>query len=429
MKSLALLGGDPVRKEAWPKWPVSDENEEKALLKVLHSGNWWRHSFGQGVALTEDEAHLQSTVARFQHEFAQYRGCEYGICAANGTVTIEMALRAAGIKPGDEVIVPAYTYIATASSVLMVGAVPIFVDIDPNTYNIDPQRIEEAITERTRAIIPVHFGGQPCDMERICQIAHNNNCVVIEDAAHAHGSSYQNKPVGSLGELASFSFQNSKPVTAGEGGIITTNDEKYAEIIESLLWAGRKKGEPWYRHYILASNYRMTEFQGAILSEQLKRLDSQIDVRMDNGRYLDGLLSEIEGVSPLDFQGSTTRHTFHVYMFRYDPKAFANKPKERFISALIAEGITGVMGGYTNALYQNPVFLEKNFMGGSYPVVPSIYPQDINFADFEDKCPVTERACRSEAVWVLQNMLMGKREDMEDIYRAIKKIQTQAEKL
>ena len=165
METLAILGGTPVRTAPWPKWPVSDEREEELLLEVLRSGNWWRHSYGQGVELSEDED-SPSTVARFQKAFARAHGCKYGICAANGTVTLEIALRAAGVKPGDEVIVPAYTYIATATAPMMVGAIPIFVDIDADTYNIDPRCIEEAITEHTTAIVPVHFGGQPCEMDR-----------------------------------------------------------------------------------------------------------------------------------------------------------------------------------------------------------------------------------------------------------------------
>jgi dTDP-4-amino-4,6-dideoxygalactose transaminase len=422
MDKLAINGGTPVRNIGWPTWPVSDGLEEKGLLEVLHSGNWWRHSYGQGVELEEDETQLRSTVAQFQHLFANDRGCDYGICAANGTVTLEMALRAAGIRPGDEVIVPPYTYYATASAVLMVGAVPIFADIDPDTYNVNPARIEEAISDRTRAIIPVHFGGQPCDMDAIMAIAKKHDLVVIEDAAHAHASSYNGKQVGSIGNMASFSFQNSKPMTAGEGGIITTNRKDYAESIESLVWAGRKKGQPWYKHFVLASNYRMTEFQGAILIAQLSRLHLQTAQRIGNARYLDSLLNGIDGISPLAYMLETTKHTYHMYIFRYNPVSFNGLTKDQFVAALQAEGITGVMAGYTDPLYKNPVFINKNFMGGEYPMIPAVYPKDIQYADFEERCPVTERACSSEAVWLGMNMLMGNKKDMEDISIAIQKI-------
>jgi dTDP-4-amino-4,6-dideoxygalactose transaminase len=190
MDTLALLGGTPVRIRPWPVWPVFDEREEQALLKVLRSGNWWRHSYGQGVELDEDEATSASTVGQFQRAFARAHGCQYGICAANGTVTLEIALRAAGVRPGDEVIVPAYTYVATATAPLMVGAVPIFVDIEPDTYNLDPSRVLEALSPRTRAIIPVHFGGQPCNMDAFSALGRQAGLAVIEDAAHAHGASY-----------------------------------------------------------------------------------------------------------------------------------------------------------------------------------------------------------------------------------------------
>lgn len=423
MENLALLGGIPVREKNWPVWPISDSSEEKAILDVLHSGNWWRHSYGQGVELSEDETISGSTIIKFQRLFAKDRGCDYGICAANGTVTIELALRAAGVCPGDEVIVPPYTYIATASAVLMVGAIPIFADIDSETYNLSPERITEAISDRTRAIIPVHFGGQPCDMDAIMSIAKKYNLIVIEDAAHAHGSSYKESPVGSLGDLASFSFQNSKPITAGEGGIITTNVMNYAETIESLVWAGRKKGAPWYRHFVLASNARMTEFQGAILIAQLARLHSQTSNRMENAGYLCNQLYTIDGISPLKYCAETTKHTYHIFMFRYNPKYFNGVPKSKFVSALQAEGLSGIMAGYTNPLYKNPMFLEKNFMGGSYPMIPSIYPREIHYGDFEELCPITEKACASEAVWLSMNMLMGDKCDMDDIYQAIKKVQ------
>ncbi len=287
MNHLAIHGGERVRAAPWPQWPIFDAEDEQLLLDVLHSGNWWRHSYGEGVELAEDETDPKSMVARFQRGFARAHACKYGVCAANGTVTMEIGLRAMGIKPGDEVIVPTYTYVATATAVLMVGAIPIFVDIDPDTYNMDPACLEAAITARTAAVIPVHFGGQPCDMDAINALARQHNLKVLEDAAHAHGSSYKGQKCGSLAEMGSFSFQLSKNMTAGEGGIITTNDLDYAETCEMLVWAGRKKGHPWYQHFVLASNARMTEFQGALLLGQLRRLPEQNARRTVNARRLD----------------------------------------------------------------------------------------------------------------------------------------------
>ena len=423
---LALLGGIPVRTAPWPRWPVSDEREERAVLEVLRSGNWWRHSYGQGVELAESEENPQSMVARFQRAFARAHDCKYGVCASNATVGLEIALRAAGIKPGDEVIVPAHTYVATATAPLMVGAIPIFVDIESDTYNMDPRRVAEAITERTRAIIPVHFGGQPCDMEAIQALAGKHNLIVIEDAAHAHGSSYNGRKCGSLGALASFSFQASKNMTAGEGGIITTNDAEYADTCETLVWAGRKRGQPWYRHFILASNARMTEFQGAILLAQLERLEEQLKQRMTNGLLLNDLLSDVDGIDPLAVQPTTTAHSFHIYMFRYRPGVFAGVSKQRFVEALQAEGISGAFAGYTTPLYANPMFVNKAFLGGGWPVDAFEHGRRINYAWFAERCPVAERACSSEAVWIPQTMLLADASAMHDITAAIKKIQAKA---
>jgi dTDP-4-amino-4,6-dideoxygalactose transaminase len=429
METLALLGGEPVRTAPWPPWPVHDDREEQAVLDVLRSGNWWRHSYGQGVELAEDEGRPQSTVARFQQAFARAHGCQYGICAANGTVTLEIALRAAGVMPGDEVIIPPYTYIATATAPLMVGAIPIFVDIEPDTYNIDPRRIEEAITDRTRAVIPVHFGGQPGDMDAINALAKQHDLVVIEDAAHAHGSSYQGRKCGSLGNLGSFSFQLSKNMTAGEGGVITTNSAEYADTCESLVWGGRKLGQPWYRHFVLASNARMTEFQGAILLAQLERLQEQREKRTANARLLTGLLNEVEGIEPLITLPTTTAHSYHLYMFRYRPEAFAGVEKNRFVAALQAEGIAGAFAGYPTPLYANPMFVDKHFFGGPWPVDAWDHGREIDYAAFAERCPVSERACESEAVWIPQTMLLADEDGMHDIAKAIGKIRVCSEDL
>ena len=429
MSQLALRGGSQVRTAPWPQWPVFDEEDELLLLDVLRSGNWWRHSYGEGIELAEDETTPKSMVARFQREFARAHDCMYGICAANGTVTMEIGLRAMGIRPGDEVIVPAYTYVATATAVLMVGAVPIFVDIDPETYNIDPICVEKAITQRTTAIIPVHFGGQPCDMDAINDLARKNNLKVLEDAAHAHGSAYNGRKCGSLADMGSFSFQLSKNMTAGEGGVITTNNTDYAEACEMLVWAGRKKGHPWYQHFVLASNARMTEFQGALLLGQLRRLPDQNARRETNARLLDDLLESIEGIAPLKTRPSTTSHSHHIYMFRYQSEAFARLDKRRFVSALQAEGITGAFAGYTMPLYENPMFTERNFFGGSWPLDTWEHSSQLDYATFKEHCPVSERACATEAVWIPQTMLLADEEAIHDIANAIKKVQAHTEEL
>jgi len=419
MNTLAINGGKPARKKPFPAWPVFDRAEEKALLKVLHSGKWWRFAFGQGVNLAEPEKGERSQVAMFQEEFARYHDCRYGIAAANGTATLEMGIRAMDLGIGDEIIVPAYTYVASATCVLQNNLVPIFVDVDPDTYNIDPDRLEKAITKRTRAIMAVHFGGQPADMDRIMALAGKHHLPVIEDAAHAHGCEWKGKKAGSFGLFSSFSFQASKNMTAGEGGIICTNDRKIAAECDSLMWAGRKVGRPWYEFHRLGWNYRLTEFQAAILRCQLRRLGIHNQRRMKNARSLSAKLEKLEGIRPLVHDRRATMHGYHIYMFRYD-EAKTGLARKDFIAALVAEGIPA-SSGYTFPLYKNPMFLKKNFINGGFPLGTK-YHADINYASFAKKCPVAERACKSEAVWLPQNVFLGTEKDMEDVAKAVKKV-------
>ncbi|MBN2309391.1 MAG: DegT/DnrJ/EryC1/StrS family aminotransferase [Candidatus Hydrogenedentes bacterium] len=419
MANLAINGGEPLRKTPFHGWPVFDAREEEALLGVLRSGKWWRFAFGQGVSLAEPEEGERSQVAEFQEEFARFHDCAYGIAAANGTATLEMGIRALDLDVGDEVIVPAYTYIASATCVLQNNLVPIFVDIDPDTYNLDPERLEEAITERTRAILVVHFGGQPADMDRILAIAAAHDLHVIEDAAHAHGCEWNGRKAGSFGRFSSFSFQASKNMTAGEGGILCTNDAAMAEACDALLWAGRKVGRPWYEFHRLGWNYRMTEFQAAILRVQLSRLDEQIRHRQRAAQFLSDRLGPIEGVAPLVQDCRTTLHGYHLYMFRYDEQA-AGLPRNAFVEALAAEGVP-VSTGYSYPLYRNPMFVEKRFINGSFPL-GTPYHDDMDYAGFAERCPVAERACAHEAVWIPQEVFLGDDSDMDDIAGAIEKV-------
>ena len=419
MSQLALNGGTAVRTEPFHAWPVSGKEEEAALLRVLRSGKWWRFAFGQGVEMTEAEGEDASETVKFQAEFADAHGCRYGIAAANGTGTLEMGIRAMDLEIGDEIIVPAYTYVASATCVLQNNLVPIFVDIDPDTYNIDPKRAEEAISDRTRAIMVVHFGGQPADMDAFMGIAERLGIPIIEDAAHAHGCEWRGRKAGSFGLFSSFSFQASKNMTAGEGGILCTNDRGIAEACDSLLWAGRKVGRPWYEFHRLGWNYRITEFQSAILRCQLGRLDDQVRLRMKRAEYLSEQLAQIEGIRPLVRDKRTTLHGYHIYMFRYDENKIGVK-RGRFISALEAEGIPA-FSGYTFPLYRNPMFLNKEFINRSFPLGTQ-YHEDIDYAAFAEKCPVSGKACQSEAVWLPQNIFLGTQDDMDDVVRAVQKV-------
>lgn len=418
-ETLAIRGGTPVRTQPFPAWPVHDQNEEEALLRVLHSGKWWQFAYGYGAEL-EERGDVRAEASRFQDEFAAAHDCRFGIAAANGTATLEVALRAMDIGPGDEVIVPPYTFIASASSILQVGAVPIFVDIDPTTYNLDPARVEAAITPRTRALMPVHFGGQSADMDAIGAIARRHGLRVLEDAAHAHGAEWKGRKCGALGDAGSFSFQASKNMTAGEGGIITTNDAALAELCRSYLWAGRMAGRPWYEHHRLGWNYRITEFQAALLRVQLGRLAEQTARREQNACYLAAQLdARFPELQPARRDPRATRVAYHLFLTRYRPDAGGGMPRQDWLAAMNAEGIP-CSGGYAHPLYRNPMFLEHDFWKGGFPCVPP-FARDINYADFAALCPASEAACR-ESVWFTQNMFLGTRADMDDILAAMAKV-------
>ncbi len=396
---LAIHGGEKTIKKEFP-WPVFDESDIQAVADVLKCGVW-------------GDPDVSGLVARFEREFAAYCGARYAAASVNGSVAIRLGLIAGGVNPGDEVIIPPYTFIATATVVLEANCVPVFVDIEPDTYNIDPVRIQEAIGPKTKAVIPVHFGGLACDMDRIMAIARQHNLAVIEDACHAHGAEYRGRKLGTIGDAGCFSFQSSKNLTSGEGGLTITNDQALYETIASLRNVGRLKGHQWYDHFNLGCNYRMTTLQAALLLSQLRRLEDQTRRRDENGRYLAGLLSEIDGISPLARGRGETRHSYHLFIFRYDAAKFNNLPKPEFARWLAAEGVPAFMG-YPRPLYKQPLFLEKKFY--SYAI-----PAEVDYSAV--RCPVAEKACTEEAVWISQQALLGDRSDMESFAEAVRKIQ------
>lgn len=393
MDELAIKGGKPVRKKPFPSWPVFGKEEGRALLDVLNSGKW-------GIGGTKN--------AEFAQAFAKWLGVKRVVTCTNGTAAIEIALRAAGVSPADEVIVPAYTFVATASSVLSIGAVPVFADIEPETYMIDPAMIERAITPKTRAIIPVHIGGAPANMGAILKIAQEHNLRVIEDAAQAHGAEWRGKRIGGMGDMATFSFQSSKNLTAGEGGAISTDNEELGEDAWSIMNCGRRKDRQWYEHFILGSNFRMTEFQAALLLKQLPRVERQMKVREKNATYLKKRLAEVEGITPLKPYPEVTRHAYHLFIMRYDKSAFGGVHKSKFVEALNKEGIP-LAPGYTIPLHELPAIRSYRL-----PYVTLDYSKT--------SLPVTEHACKEEGVWFHQSVLLGTRKDMDDIVDAMLKV-------
>lgn len=401
MGSLAIQGGLPVRTGPFPHWPVWGSEEEEAVLQVVRSGAWWRVG-GQ-------------EVERFEQEFAEAHGARFGIANTSGTVALRLALWACGLRAGDEVIVPPYTFLATATAVVEQNATPVFVDIDPETYNLDPSLVETAITPRTKAVIPVHFAGCAASMEALLEIGRRHKLSVIEDAAHAHGGAWRGKGLGSIGAMGCFSFQDSKNMTAGEGGIVITNDEALAEECRSIHNFGRRPGGAWYEHNLMASNYRMTEFQGAVLRCQLGRLKEQTARREANAARLTARLAQIPGIAPQPRGDDETVKAYHLYLFRFDAEAWGIS-RETFVKAMNAEGIP-VSAGYQIPLYRQPIFSAPDF--GPYTAGLEQNPA----LDYRQvHCPVAERACESEGCWMHQAVLLGSERDMDDIANAFEKV-------
>ncbi len=417
MAKLAIHGGAPVRERLFIAWPAYGEREKQLLEEVLESRIW---GF-PGV-----EKLVGSKVKELEEKFANFNSSSYAICCTNGTVSLEIALKTMEIGPGDEVIVPALTWVATAQAVLLVNAVPVFVDISPETYCIDPEKIEEAITERTRAIIPVHLYGKVADMDAVMDIAKKSRLKVIEDCAHQPGSEWNGKKVGSIGDVGAFSFQSSKVMTSGEGGMIVSDDKTIAQRCRSYVnvWNVYNEDSPnTNKHAYFGSNARITEFQAAVLLAQLERLDEQIKRREDHAKYLSTELSKIPGIELLTDNPKVTRQSYYGYIFKYKKEEFDRKPLESFMKALKAEGIPA--NNLYEPVYKSPMFgyspegcpLTCRFYQGE-----SVDYKKLNFS-------ITEKASYEEGVRLSQTLLLGEREDMDDIAEAVEKIRAEAHNL
>lgn len=407
MAKLAINGGEPLRSVPFPKWPVWDENEINNLKQVLESGKW-------------GSLHGDKTKT-FEKKYADFHQAKYGICVNSGTTALKIALTASGIGAGDEVILPAYTFIATATAILDAGAIPVFVDINPETYNIDVDQIESAITKRTAGIMPVHFGGRPCEMDKILAIAKKHHLKVIEDAAQAWGSEYKGTKVGAIGDAGCFSFQSSKNVTSAEGGIILTNDDEIAKFSRSYSNCGRLEGGVWYEHYYLGGNFRFTEFQAAIVSAQFDRYPALQEKREKNAAYLNEKLSKIEGVKVLKHDPNISRNSYHLYIWRYKNEFFNNVPKDKFIDAMRKEGIV-LSAGYSIPLYTQPVLKNLAFGPRGKKVEIGVDYNKYSLAE-------TEKACYEEAIWFPQVVTLGEQKDMDDIVNAIIKVKENSAEL
>lgn len=393
---LAIHGGTPVRgpDKQWPSWPVFDDSERVALNEVFESGDWF---YGD-------------RVARFEEEYAAFQDARFGISCTSGTAALEVSLQALGVGPGDEVVVPPYTFIATASSVARFGAIPVFVDVD-KSWNLDPDLVEAAITGRTKAIMPVHFAGRICDMDRFNAIGAGHGIPIIEDACHSWGGKWKGKGTGALGACGVFSFQMSKNITAGEGGVILTDDEELAARCRSMTNCGRTPGGAWYEHPLVGTNARLTEFQAALLSAQLARLEEQTLLREKNGAFLAERLGAIEGITPQSGDDRITRRAYHLFCLRLDPEVFGCS-RESFCKAAEAEGVS-FCGGYGLPLHRQEAFA----------TIP-------NGPDYSEcRCPVAEDLCATSGMWCVHQVLLGSEQDMQDIVDIFVKVKRHVSEL
>lgn len=400
MPKLAVLGGEPVRKEKYPAWPVFDERDIEAVTKTIKSGRWGGFPYPG------------PNTAEFAVKFAELMGGEYAVPMANGTITMEVALRAADIGWGDEVIVPAYTFQATAYAPMVAGAIPVIVDIDPETYCVDPKRVAEAVTDKTRAIIVVHIASQMADMDAIMEIATNHNLVVIEDSAHAHGAQWRGIGAGTIGDFGSFSLQSAKIITTGEGGVLLCKDPKMAQKAASIIDCGRPK-DPEDKEFTMGVNYRWSELQAALGLIALERFPEQHQQRQNMADYLEESLSEVPGIRLLKRDLRLTKRSFYRYILKIDPEYFKCSNKT-FCNAMRAEGIpvdTGYPPMHHYELFQPAL---------SKLPVPSVFPEYFEFARMS--FPVAERASWVESVWMGESIFRSGEKGVDDLVAGLKKL-------
>ncbi len=407
----AILGGKPVRTKPWPPWPVWDKSAEDSVIEILRSGTWCRLG--------------GNTVSKFEEKYAELMGVKRCVCTVNGTNALLTALHVLDIGVGDEVIVSPYTFIATYNVVFGSCALPVFADTDPETFQINPDKIEERITENTRAILPVHILGLPADMDKIMAIAKKHNLVVIEDACQAWMAEWRGKKCGSVGDLGCFSFQNSKHLPCGEGGAVIGNDDEIMDRCYSFHNCGRPFGniKPTSGYPIMGTNRRMTEYQAAILLSQMKRLEKDTQKRNEHAHYLNSKIKDIPGILPAKLYDGVTRAAYHLYPFRYKKEHFNNLPRSKFLAALRAEGVPcsgGYGPQYRDGLVE-AVLTSKNFTRSFSKERLDRYRKELHYPDNDQLC--------SEAVWFTQNLLLGTKSDMDDIADAILKIYENRDKL
>lgn len=409
----AILGGKPLIEDPdWPSWPIwKPETDEKRLLGVMRSGKWSRDKL----------------VSEFEKRWAEVIGSKRCLAVVNGTNALNTALAQLEIGWGDEVLVTPYTFIASVSSIMFNGAIPVFVDVDPETFQMDPEKIEAKITPRTKAIMPVHILGLPSDMERIMAIADKHKLLVVEDACQAWLAEVNHKKVGTFGHAGCFSFQNSKNMAVGEGGAIVSDDDAFMDRCYSYHNYGNPYGTAagtvGAGTIMVGTKLRITEYQAAIGLAQLERLEEETDIRNVNAQYLRLLIQEIDGIFPYRLYKNVTKAAYHLFPFRYQEEEFEGLSRAGFLQALRAEGVP-CSGGYTE-LNKMPYLrnaFNSRFFRKFYPKEQLDYEQ---YAE-ENQCPLNEKLCNKQAVWIPQNVLLGTKADMDKIGAAIRKIRDNA---
>lgn len=413
MSELAILGGSKTRTKPYPEWPVWDQRDIDAVTEVVRSGRWGGYPYPG------------PKTAELAKQFAKLQGGGYAVPMTNGTITMEVALRAAGIGWGDEVIVPGYTFQATASAPMGAGAIPVIVDVDPNTYCLDPKAAEKAITPKTRAIIPVHLGSNMADMDAIMALAKKHNLIVIEDCAHAHGAKWNGQGAGTIGHFGSFSLQSSKTLTSGEGGILLCQSAEHAALAASIIDCGRAHalgggGEDPNGLAVQGGNFRLSELQAALALVGIERFPAQAKQREEMADYMDEALSEVKGVRLLKRDPRHTTRSFYRYIFAIDPGEFGME-HDVLCGALDAEGIDCWVG--YEAMHNYDLFQPQK----SKLAVPNAFPQYFDFKNMH--LPEATRACEHEAVWLDEAVFRDGQKGVDDAVAAIKKIQANAKEL
>ena len=404
INKLAIHGGEKVKSAPWPQWPVWDEGAEKDVINMLRSGRWWR---GSG-----------EYVADFEKKYAELMGTKRCLATASGTAALLVALHVLGVDAGDEVLVSPFTFIATYNVIFMNKALPVFVDTDPDTFLINTSKIEERITDRTSAILPVHIYGLPVDMDKVNVVAKKHNLKVVEDACQAWLGEYKGKKLGTLGDLGCFSFQNSKNLPTGEGGAVVGNNDEIMDRCFSFHNCGRPFGsvQRTTDYPIRGSNRRMQQIQAITLLSQMNRIEKDADVRLENAKYLDKRMAEIPGIIPAKLVAENSRSAYHFYPFRFISEKFGNVSRAKFIEALRAEGVPCSAGyGQQN----KDGLIEEALNSKGYKRLFS--EKRLNQWREENVLPGNDKLAR-EAVTFTQNILLGTKSDMDDIVNAVTKI-------